>query len=137
MVKSKDKGNKFENEMFRELKQTLQECRKTLGSGSAKDESGDILSLRYCIECKHHKVIEENQINSWWKKITKEARDLNKIPVLIYKANRRPIMVQTWVRGIKYIKRITTARMYLQQWKILICDEVKYFKEVENDETNK
>lgn len=97
----KDKGNRFELKMLRMLRKIWPDLHRTIGSGSAKDESGDAISdtCPYMFEFKHHKRLSERQIHTFFDKIEKQTKTINKQngknrkPVLIYKENNRPIMV--------------------------------------------
>jgi Holliday junction resolvase len=86
---SKAKGGQFELKVLRDLRQILDTAYRSIGSGNAGDESGDILTRCFCIECKFHKTLSDGQINKFWDKIVEEATEQDKEPILIYKENRR------------------------------------------------
>ncbi len=93
-MKTKRKGNLFENKIYKELRE-LGECKKSLGSGSS-DEPGDIIFLdQYAIECKHRKLMTWNTLHRFYHKLIKEITTKGKdyIPLVIYRENRREIMV--------------------------------------------
>lgn len=93
MVKSKQKGNAFENKILKELRTIDPMSHRTIGSGNSKDDKGDIAFRNYLIELKHHKSFTDGEIEKYWQKIKKEARAANKYPLLIYKENRRKTLV--------------------------------------------
>lgn len=98
MVNSKSKGSQFELKILRQCKLVWPEAHRSIGSGSAKDESGDIFAGPFCIECKHHKHFTDGQIEGFWKKINAEAKEQGKKPLLVYKENRRKALVMFWER---------------------------------------
>lgn len=100
---SKQKGNKMENEVFRDIR-NIMDCYKSIGSGNGLD-SGDLLTNCFCIEIKHHKTLTDGQINNFWVKIVDEAAENNKEPILIYKENRREPLVMFFdqYRGFRRI----------------------------------
>jgi len=93
MVKGKDKGNKWELEVLRDLKKIDNMAHRSIGSGNAKDESGDIFFGPYMIECKHHKKIGATQVRRWWKKIAAESFGTDFEPLLVMKENWREPLV--------------------------------------------
>ena len=100
---SKHKGNAFENYCKKAIQNAIGHevilCRKTFGSGSQPDDKGDLVVGKYMIECKFHKKITEGKLKDWWRKIFLESNYDNKIPVLIYKENRKGINVKTFEFG--------------------------------------
>jgi hypothetical protein len=96
MVSSKGKGNKYENKIFKELREIIPEIHKTLGSGSSEDDA-DLVCDEYVIEIKHHKKLEENQIDRFFSKVFKQAVKRGKTPVLIYKENYKPAKAMTFM----------------------------------------
>ncbi len=93
----KDKGNRFELKMLRKLREIWPDLHRTIGSGSAKDESADAKSntCPYLFEFKHHKRLSKKQLHDFFDKVCDEAKEHKKVPVLIYKENNRPIIVVT------------------------------------------
>lgn len=102
---SKQKGGSFELEVLRDLREILLAYR-SIGSGNAKDESGDILTKCFCIECKFHKKLTDKQILTFWKKIVDEAIEQGKEPILIYKENNKEprVMFFDKFRGTRRIE---------------------------------
>ena len=123
LVLGKRKGNSFENKILGDLRDTFgYECaHKTKGSGNAEDDRGDIIfKERYIIECKHHKDMPWSKLTHIWNKLKKECEQMDLLmkakpePVVIYRVNRQPIMVLTYV----YIKeRKTRGVICYDVWK--------------------
>lgn len=91
---SKAKGGSFENKIYKDLREILPDIKKTLGSGSSEDDA-DLVSDRYLFECKHHKELSWKQLDHFFIKLVHQCEKQNKIPVLIWKENNQPIMVNT------------------------------------------
>lgn len=97
--KPKAKGNKFENDVLRQCRAIDRMSYKTLGSGNAKDDKGDIVFKNYLIECKHEKDFTDGKLAKYFKKVSEEAFDRSKEsffgckPLLVFKTNRRRPMV--------------------------------------------
>jgi hypothetical protein len=97
MVVGKQKGNSFENKIYRELKQIWPTTKKTLGSGSAKDEGGDIVAGPFLIDTKHIASVSKNQLYDMLDKIYSDKEKFSKddkdfhglIPILLYKIGGR------------------------------------------------
>ena len=90
--KSKTKGAQFELLIMRKLREVFEFTARTAGSGGG-NEKGDIEFREYLIECKHRKKLPDTQLLQFFRKISEEANDLNKIPLLIYRANYERIKV--------------------------------------------
>lgn len=102
MVKPKAKGSKFENEILKQCREIYPDTHKTLGSGSTDKDQGDLIFMQYCIECKHHKDFTDAILEGFWTKIQKEAEQRGKIPLLLYKTNRRkPIVMFKMKPGVR------------------------------------
>jgi hypothetical protein len=79
----------------------LRECRtihpmshKTIGSGNAADDQGDIaFGTEFLIECKFHKKLTRKQVQTFFMKIEDEAERRSRIPLLVFKENNRDAMV--------------------------------------------
>jgi Holliday junction resolvase len=110
---SKAKGGSFENVILRQLRKVYPDAYKTIGSGNASDDKGDIIFKHYCIECKHHCDFTDGIIDKFWEKIIKEAETHNKQPALVYKTNRRKplVMFNNYVKG-----RPIRVMMYFDEW---------------------
>jgi len=118
MVFGKSKGNKQENKIYRILKKIDTNTKKSLGSGNSKDEKGDIMFKNYLIEIKHYKQVTDGLLNKWWRKIAKEARSENRIPILIYKENRRNevVVMRMKFKGIPMLISISFNN-WLKIWR--------------------
>jgi glutaredoxin len=101
---SKAKGNGWENQVFRDLRDAI-ECYKSIGSGNGLD-AGDILTHCFCIECKFHKKLTDGEVNKFWLKIVKEAEENHREPILIMKENGRvpQVMFFDKFRGTRRIR---------------------------------
>jgi hypothetical protein len=84
--KSKSKGNRYENQVYKELREVLPDIKLTIGSGNSESDS-DLVSDHFVMELKHYKTLSDNQIKKFWAKVSSEAQQHNKQPVLIYKEN--------------------------------------------------
>lgn len=107
-INSRDKGSKFERviaKMFTEV-YGVEFHRTPLSGGlhwkNDNNISGDIvppanINFKYSIECKNveeswdfDKIIEgTSKIWDWWSQAVRDAKDYKKIPVLIFKKNRK------------------------------------------------
>ena len=92
LFKSKSKGNRMENKIYKELREIIPDIKKTLGSGNSENDA-DLISDHFVIEIKHYKSISERQLKNWFMKVMKEASEHNKEPVLIFKENYKPVKV--------------------------------------------
>lgn len=86
---SKSKGNKAENDVLRMCREIYPDAYRTIGSGNSSDDLGDLIFKQYMIEVKHHKDLTDKQIEDFFLKVEKESENRNKIPLLVYKKNRR------------------------------------------------
>lgn len=119
MVMGKHKGNRFELLIYKELRE-IGSAKRTIGSGSS-DEPGDILFTKnntgYAIECKHYKSVDWKLLNRWWTKIVNETKDFDASfnPVIVYRENRKPIMVM-WLGEFngKKIRVVTSYNLWKQ-----------------------
>ena len=94
--KPKAKGNKFENEVLRQCRAIYPGSYKTLGSGNAKDDKGDLVFGKYLIECKHMKDFTDGDLSRFFAKVKSEADgrlEFGWIPLVVFKKNRRRPMV--------------------------------------------
>lgn len=104
------------------------------------NQDGDITSTHpdcnffsefFCIECKHYKEINfwdfinknKNGILSWWKKLSKESKELNKIPVLIAKQNYQPVL---WISSNKLYEEFKLENPIMKIW--LDDEEIVIYK---------
>ncbi len=68
------------------------------GSGARPFDPGDVANAQCLIECKTHNTEQRNVVfrKTHWKKISKEARSVNKYPILITD-NGTQMLKNTWV----------------------------------------
>ena len=83
---SKTKGSRYENKVYKELREVMPDIKLTIGSGNSESDS-DLVSDDFVMELKHYKTLSDNQIKKFWKKVSLEAEQHNKQPILIYKVN--------------------------------------------------
>ena len=93
MVMSKAKGNLFENDLMKQCRTVNKDSYRTIGSGNSSDDKGDIIFGDYMIEAKHHKDFTDAELEGYFKKVEKEAQDFGKIPLVVFKVNRRKAKV--------------------------------------------
>jgi len=103
MVKHpKNKGNAFELLIYKDMKTYIDNVKRVSGSGTMKGENGDIIATiddkEYCMELKHYKTLTFTLIDKWWEKIKRQAKEINMLPLLIYRQNRQKIMIRTHLR---------------------------------------
>ena len=102
--KSKIKGNRFENEVLRILRNNGFESFKTIGSGNSKDEFGDIIiklddNTRVILELKRYKKISRKQLENFYEKLQRQVYEYYNITgfsvfgYLVFKEDYRDIMV--------------------------------------------
>ena len=105
MIKIKTKGNIYENEIYKTLRD-FGECKRTLGSGSS-DEAGDIHFKTYMFECKRYKEISDWMLRSWAKKHYKDCKRKHgsrPVPLLVYREDRKKSQYGKCVpAGFEYI----------------------------------
>ena len=92
--KSKSKGNRFENKIYKDLRKIIPSLKKTLGSGNSEHDA-DLVSNVFIIECKHYKKVTKKLLDLWCEKLLldKEEQKEPKLPILIYKQNYKPVRV--------------------------------------------
>ena len=130
MVKHpKQKGSKFEILIYNDMKTYIIGVKRVGGSGTQKGENGDLifpllpknsgdnLKGNYCAELKHYKIINQSVVSKWWKKIVKQASEIDHIPILIYRQNRQKIMVRTYLHFLGYK---TVGDIPYDVWKTII-----------------
>lgn len=117
----KTKGNAFENLIAKKLSRWLAPGDATQLipsrlSGGWKEASwrhagdlapngpeGEKFRLRFMVECKHNRKdllwllftadAPGRNLQGWWEKLRKEAEVLSLLPMLVFRQNRRPILV--------------------------------------------
>lgn len=93
--KSKSKGNRQENKLYKELRKLIPDIKLTIGSGNSERDS-DLISNDFIFEIKHYKVLSYNQLILFWRKLCCEAEHHEKRPILIYKENYKPTKVMLY-----------------------------------------
>jgi len=113
--KSKSKGNKFENKIYKDLREIIPSLKLTIGSGNSEADA-DLISNQFIIECKHYKKVTPKLIDRWCKKLLRDAKQQKtfKTPLLIYKQNYKPTMVV----------RLSNFNEYRQEYKYEIFKDV-------------
>lgn len=108
MVDSREKGSRAETVIKKELKElTGLSWERTPGSGALNEKhqlKGDLYipgeKNLWCVECKHYaddhltsKVLTDKtpQIFEWWSQTKRQADQVNKEPLLIFKFDRSKI----------------------------------------------
>lgn len=117
----KNKGSSFERKVAQELSLWLtgnqdrkQIIRSVLSGGWDKKDPdwrqvgdlapngpvGEEFRKRFSVECKHHNSIDfwklftgQSPLVDWWKKLNDESNNFNLIPLLIFRANNRPVLI--------------------------------------------
>lgn len=128
MVMAKHKGNAFENRIFRDLDSLNLPVRKTLGSGSPEDQCGDLLlwasNAQFAIECKHYRELTWKMLCGFFDKLKEEINTAKHnstppLPMMIFRENRKPIMVMTvaTVNG-KTMRCIVSYNLWKQTLKV-------------------
>jgi len=72
---------------------------------------------KYVIECKHHKEITWKTLEKYWTKIKKECIVFvfNAKPIIIYRENRKPIMVMSLFKlNNKTVRAVTSYNLWKQ-----------------------
>lgn len=111
---SKQKGSRFELSIKKDLSDyTGIQFERVIGSGGS-DANGDIYpaydSCYFIIELKHveswdhsHLFESKGLVFKWWDKICKEASEANRLPLLIFKKNRKETLAATSSSGVKQL----------------------------------
>lgn len=118
MVIGKQKGNSFEGKIWKDLKKIFEYSHRTIGSGTVKEDKGDINFREYLVECKHYKKVTQTMIDDWWKKICSESKKENKYPLLIYRENYQPVKVVCTIDNV----RVT---IIYEEWLIYVANKFK------------
>ena len=95
MINSKAKGSAFERKIVNLLKEFVKNNNANVHISrnfeqNFKQGQCDINFLNYAIECKFYKEGDMYK-KEWWKQVCDSAEE--RIPVLVFKFNRRPIRV--------------------------------------------
>jgi len=115
MVTPARKGRDFELYIYNKLlKPLLQENFALCKWSGTKDEPGDIRGKNVLIDCKNIAVFSENDVRNWYKKITKEAEQSNKVPIIVHKWKKGRVTV---IIDIKFIPESNFVGMARFQWK--------------------
>lgn len=104
-------------------RQTTQEGWRQVGDLAPNGPTGEEFRKRYAVECKHRRDIDlygiwtrSDAIVEWWDKLKKECGEVRTpqpvpTPILIFRANSRPIMVGTTPTLASYL-RINNAAWF-------------------------
>lgn len=90
---SKAKGSKFECELLKQCREVNPDTFRTTGSGAVDYDQGDLIFGPYLIEAKHHKDFTDGLLEKFFLKAEEEATNRGKIPLLVFKKNRRKTQV--------------------------------------------
>jgi len=89
-MSSKRKGRDFELFVYNDLKIELPDIKLSKWSGVGADEPGDLMTSKILFECKRFRHASDNLIQEWMNKdAIREADQLDKIPVVIYRLDRQ------------------------------------------------
>lgn len=133
MVDSREKGARAENSAKHILiKHTGLLWQRVPGSGALSPEhmlKGDLyvpeVNNIYCIEVKHYKddqistkLITDKtpQFNLWWEQALRQAKQVNKEPLLIFKHDRSKFFVACFLDVNPIIKQL-----YIEELSVFIC----------------
>jgi len=81
------KGRNFELYMHKILKKILGDVHVQKWSGT-KYDFGDLYTSKLLFDCKHINGYSEGDVRQWYKKLTREGKQSNRIPVLIVRKTR-------------------------------------------------
>ena len=112
---SKQKGNKFETKIMKDLRKIFKYTYRVIGSGAGENK-GDVMFKNYLIECKHYRKLTHSQIIKFWNDIAIEAAGENKQPILIWKENYIPEKVM-FLLNDKYL-----VTMLYNEWKKYVME---------------
>lgn len=86
------KGTAFESYILKQIQKIDPSAYRCAQKG-IKD-CGDIRAFEFdAVECKHHEHISKNKVMGWWREISEKAAKADLFPVLIYREDRKPVMV--------------------------------------------
>jgi len=102
----KTKGSAFENKIFKDLKAFLSDVaeipvRKTLGSGSSESDADLKLVGDWMIETKCYRRLSDVELQRFFVVVEKQAKLLERKPVLVYKENFRSVKAMFLLEGLR------------------------------------
>ena len=99
-VNGRSKGVAFERQVAREIKAaTGKECNRLIEQYRRCNLPGDLEGeavAGYAIECKRYTKVQPAMLAKWRAQALRQGVDNGMEPVLVYKADRQPIMVNRW-----------------------------------------
>lgn len=102
-VNGRNKGAAFERQIANEIKAvTGLECKRLIEQYRKGNLPGDLEGAAvegYAIECKRYAKVLPSLLAKWRAQAMRQGLDSGKEPVLIYKADRQPIVVNRWSTG--------------------------------------
>lgn len=100
-VNGRNKGAAFERQVANEIKAvTGKECKRLIEQYRQGNLPGDLEGPAvdgYAIECKRYAKVQPALLTKWRAQALRQGLDSGKTPVLVYKADRQPIVVNRWV----------------------------------------
>jgi len=102
MKSFRSKGSQFELDVAYNLSKVDTDVRRLYGEGQVLQY--DIESKNYVVECKFHKSISWNEAMKYFLKLKEKTKNKNKIPLLIFKSNRQPVLVMFELHHIFVVK---------------------------------
>lgn len=88
-MSSKRKGRNFELFVYKNLKNEVEGLQLSKWSGVSRDDPGDLNTPYLLFELKRFKTASDNKIQSWMEEAVEEAKKVDKIPIVIYKFDRK------------------------------------------------
>lgn len=99
-VNGRNKGAAFERQIANEIKAaTGKECKRLIEQYRQGNLPGDLEGPAvegYAIECKRYAKVQPALLSKWRAQALRQGLDSGKEPVLVYKADRQPIVVNRW-----------------------------------------
>lgn len=99
-VNGRNKGVAFERQIAREIKaSTGKECKRLIEQYRRRNLPGDLVGeavAGYAIECKRYAKVQPAMLAKWRAQALRQGVDSGMEPVLVYKADRQPIIVNRW-----------------------------------------
>ena len=99
-VNGRNKGAAFERQIANEIKAvTGKECKRLIEQYRQGNLPGDLEGeavAGYAIECKRYARVQPALLAKWRAQALRQGLDSGKEPVLVYKADRQPIVVNRW-----------------------------------------
>lgn len=100
---SKSKGSRFERDLAKELRFYGYDARRTAQYCGKTGDAADLIGLpKIHIEAKHQ---ERMRLYDWYEQSVRDTGDSGDIPVVMHKANCRPILVSLSLEDFMTIYR--------------------------------